>query len=121
MNRLRKNILLVSVVSLLMVSGFTLWLVTRASVPENVKHKLSEDLTERIQAGTFATIHDCIIACRSIDDAYTVIDTIPSESVEQVWELLGGFHAFLTPDQIFRIARMDEVVRIDYNAVGTGF
>ena len=121
MNRLRKNILLVFVASILVFSGFSLWAATRASVPDDVKNKLSQDLIERIQAGTFDTIHDCIIACRSIDDAYTVINTIPNESVEQVWELLGGFHAFLTPDQIFRIARMDEVVRIDYNAVITAF
>ncbi|TET10425.1 MAG: hypothetical protein E3J86_05755 [Candidatus Thorarchaeota archaeon] len=121
MNRTRKYVLLVSVVSLLVFSGFILWSVTRASVPDDVKPKLGQDLIEIIQAGTLATVHDCIIACRSIDDAYIVIDSLPSESVEQVWELLGGFHAFLTPEQIFRIARMDEVIRIDYNAVVTIF
>lgn len=121
MNKLRKYVLIVSAISLLVFSGFVLWSVTRASVPDDVKHKLGSDLIERIQAGTLATIHDSIVACRSIDDAYTVIDTLPDESVEQVWELLGGFHAFLTPEEIFRIARMDEVVRIDYNAVITIF
>jgi len=121
LNKSRKYILVVSAVSLLVLSGLILWSVTRASVPDDVKHKLGSDLIERIQAGTLATIHDCIVACISIDDAYTVIDTLPSDSVEQVWEVLGGFHAFLTAEQIFRIASMDEVVRIDYNAVGTGF
>jgi hypothetical protein len=121
MNRLRKYVLLVSVLSLLVFSGYVLWTVTRVSVPDDVRSKLGQDLIERIEAGTSSTVHDCIIACRSIDDAYVVIDTLPSESVEQVWELLGGFHAFLTPEEIFRIARMDEVIRIDYNAVITIF
>ena len=119
MNRSRKYFFLVSVVSLVVFSGFTLWSATRASVPDDVKPKLGQDLIERIQAGTLFTIHDCIILCSSTEDTYTVVDTLPSESVENVWESLGGFHAFLTPAQIFSIARMDEVVRIDYNGIIT--
>ena len=117
MNKSRKYGLMVSVVALLVFSGFTLWSVSRVSVPDDVKQKLGQELIERIQAGTWANIHDCVIMCRSPEDTYTVVDTLPSESVETVWESIGGFHAFLTPEQIFSIARMDEVVRIDYNAV----
>ena len=113
----RKSILIVSVFSLLVLSGFFVWAVSRVSVPDNVRGKLGQDLIERIEIGTIFTIHDCIIMCSSPEDTYTVVDTLPSESIETVWDSIGGFHAFLTSDQIFSIARMDEVVRIDYNAV----
>ncbi len=115
----RKYILIVSVVSLLVLSGFFVGSVSRVSVPDDVRGKMGHDLIERIETGTIFTIHDCVIMCSSPNDTYTVVDTLPSESIETVWEYIGGFHAFLTPDQIFSIARMDEVVRIDYNSVGS--
>ena len=115
----RKFILIVSVFSLCVLSGFFVGSVSRVSVPDDVRGKMGQDLIERIESGTIFTIHDCVIMCSSPDDTYTVVDTLPSESIETVWENIGGFHAFLTPDQIFSIARMDEVVRIDYNSVGT--
>ncbi len=112
----RKYVLIVSIAALILFSGFTLWSVTRVSVPDDVKQKLNQELIDRIQAGTWANIHDCVIMCSSTEDTFTVVDTLPSESVKDVWDSLGGFHAFLTPEQIFTIARMDEVVIIDYNA-----
>ena len=112
----RKYILIVSVVSLLFLSGFFIGSVNRVSVPDDVRGKLGQDLIERIENGTIFTIHDCVIMCSSPEDTYTVVDTLPSESIVTIWDSIGGFHAFLTPDQIFSIARMDEVVRIDYNA-----
>ncbi|MHA1925848.1 MAG: hypothetical protein ACW974_08020 [Candidatus Thorarchaeota archaeon] len=118
---IRKSIIIVSVVSLLVLSGFLVLSVYRASVPDDVRGKLGQDLIERIENGTIFTIHDCIIMCSSPEDTDTVVDTLPSESIETVWEYIGGFHAFLTPDQIFSIARMDEVVRIDYNAMMSTF
>ena len=121
MTATRNSILIVSVVSLLVLSGFFVWSASRVSVPDDVQGKMGQDLIERIESGTIFTIHDCIIMCSSPEETYTVVDTLPSESIETVWENLGGFHAFLTPDQIFSIARMDEVVRIDYNAVMTAF
>ena len=117
----RKLILIVSVVSLLVLSGFFVGSVSRVSVPDDVRGKMGQELIERIQNGTIFTIHDCIIACSSIEDTYVVVDTLPSESIETVWENIGAFHAFLTPDQIFSIARMDEVAFIDYNGVVTAF
>ncbi|MFX1482551.1 MAG: hypothetical protein ACFFCP_05100 [Promethearchaeota archaeon] len=119
MSRMKKFLPILSIVSLIVFSGFIAWSVTRASVPEDVKDKLGDDLIAHIQQGTWDSIHDCIIMCISTDDAYTVVSTLPSESVETIWDNLGGFHAFLTPEQIFSIARMNEVVRIDYNAVVT--
>ena len=70
---------------------------------------MGQDLIERIETGTIFTIHDCVIMCSSPEDKYTVVDTLPSESIETIWGSIGGFHAFLTPDQIFSNARMDEV------------
>ena len=113
----RKFILIVSIVSLLVLSGFFVGSVSRVSVPDDVRGKLGQELIERIENGTIFTVHDCIIACSSIEDTYTVVDTLPSDSIETVWENLGAFHAFLTPDQIFSIAKMDEVLFIDYNLV----
>jgi hypothetical protein len=113
----RKYILIVSVFSLLVLSGFFIWSISRVSVPDDVRGKLGQDLIERIEIGTIFTIHDCVIACSSPEDTYTVVDALPSESIETVWENIGAFHAFLTPDQIFSIARMNEVVRIDYNSM----
>ena len=115
----RKFILIISVFSLSVLSGFLIFSADRVSVPDDVREKMGQDLIERIETGTIFTIHDCVIMCSSPEDTYTVVDTLPSESIETIWGSIGGFHAFLTPDQIFSIARMDEVVRIDYNSVGT--
>lgn len=115
----RKYALIASVVALIVISGFTLWSVTHVAVPEDVEQKLGQELIEKIQNGTLFNIHDCVIMCSSTEDTFTVVDTLPSESVEDVWDTIGGFHAFLTPEQIFSIARMDEVVHIDYNGIVT--
>lgn len=119
MDKSRKYIFLVSVISLVVLSGFILWPFTHVSVPDDIKSKLGQELIERIQNGTLATTHDCIVVCSSTEDTHTVVDTLPSESVLDVWELLGGFHALLRPAHIFNIARMDEVIRIDYNGIVT--
>ncbi|MFW9832482.1 MAG: hypothetical protein ACFFEK_00655 [Candidatus Thorarchaeota archaeon] len=114
----KKYIILGSIVILVVTSGLTLWLTTRVPVPEDVKQKLSEDLIDRIHSGSLNTKHDCIVACNTSEDMYNVIELLPSEAVEEIWESFGMFHAFLLPEQIFSLARMNEVVRIDYNTSG---
>ena len=119
---LRRHLLLVSVVSIMVVfSGAIIWGATRASVPDDVRPKLGQDLIDRIQVGTMDTEHDCIIACDSSEAMITVIDLLPDDSIERVWESFNMFRAFLTPEQIFDIARMNEVTRIDYNTEEIGF
>ncbi len=115
----RKIILVVSIVSLLFLLGFFVGSISRVSVPDDVRGKLGQELIERIENGTIFTVHECIIACSSVEDMHTVVDTLPSNSIETVWENIGAFHAFLTPDQIFSIARMNEVLFIDSNLVVT--
>lgn len=123
MEQLKKDFLIIAAVLGLIGTSALFLSLNRTTnqitvlIPEDVEHKLTQSLIERIEAGTSDTIHDCIIVCNSTEDTYTVVDTLPSESVEQVWDLLGGFHAFLTPEQIFDLARMDEVVMIDYNGI----
>ena len=112
----KKYIILGSIVILVVTSGLTLWLVTRVSIPEDVTSKLGEDLINRIQSGTLTTKHDCIVACTNSEDMYNITDLLPNESVVEVWESFGMFHAFLFPEQIFSLARMNEVTRIDYNS-----
>jgi len=114
---LRRHLILVSVVSVMVVfSGAIIWGATRASIPDDVRSKLGQDLIDVIQLGTMNTEHDCIIACSSSEAMYTIIDSLQDDSVEKVWESFGMFRAFLTPGQIFDIARIDDVIRIDYNS-----
>lgn len=123
MKQLRRDFLiLASVLCLIGVSALLLSLnrtphQITVQIPDDIEHKLTQSLIERIEAGTNVTIHDCIIVCNSTEDTYAVVDTLPSELVEEIWDSLGGFHAFLTPYQIFDLARMDEVVMIDYNGI----
>lgn len=117
MRILRRHVLLVSVVSIMVVfSGAIIWGATRASIPDDVKSKLGQGLIEVIQLGTMNTEHDCIIGCSSSEAMYTVIDSLQDDSVEKIWKSFGMFRAFLTPEQIFDVARMNEVIRIDYNS-----
>lgn len=116
-NRNRNAVYGITIAVLVMSSYFAVWFATRVWIPSDVRSKLDNELIQEIEAGTADTIHDCIVLCKSIQSRDTAIDTLPDSSVEEVWDIISAFHAYLSVQEIYRLARMDEVSRIEFNSV----
>ncbi|MFW9802220.1 MAG: hypothetical protein ACFFFC_06185 [Candidatus Thorarchaeota archaeon] len=82
---------------------------------------MGENLIRSIQYGTWGLMHDCRIACNSLEGMFTVIDFLNNESVEDFYYRLPypRIHVFLTAEQIYTIARMAEVTSIRHPSTVT--
>ncbi|MFW9804268.1 MAG: hypothetical protein ACFFFC_16535 [Candidatus Thorarchaeota archaeon] len=85
----------------------------RVSVPDDVRDKLEAFLIESIEAGWRNYPYDCTVTCKTRDDMHAVIDTIGEEFVGDISPYSPSFQSFRTADQIFSLARMDEVTHIE--------
>ncbi|MHA2064572.1 MAG: hypothetical protein ACXABY_09355 [Candidatus Thorarchaeota archaeon] len=117
MNRNRKELVVAFLLFLIVPFSFAYLSLTgfnpRVSVPADVRDKLDGPLIDNIEAGWRYLPHDCTVRCGTTDNMYTVIDTIGNESVDSIWESDSSFQSFRTADQIFSLARMDEVRSIE--------
>jgi hypothetical protein len=91
---------------------------TRASVPDDVENKLHNRLITKIERSWWHQKIECEVNCGSADSMYTVIDSLTQQTVDSlgyIWESAGIFYASLIPEEIFTIARTEEVIYITDN------
>ena len=113
MNQKRKEIVVVTLILSIVPFSHICWSLDPVSsvvtIPADVRSKLSSTLIENIEARWWNFPHDCIVGCKSAEDMDIVIDSLGTQWVENIWESYSEFQAFLKAEQIFDIARMDEV------------
>ncbi len=118
MDQLKKDFLIIAAILGLIGTSALVLSLNRAvhipvQIPEDVAHKLNAKLIRNIQNGDWISTHESFILCNSTAGMFSVIDALPSDTVEDYWEMVPTIQAFLTPEQIFSVARMDEVIQID--------
>lgn len=103
---------------LLRLSAVMQYRITHTSVPDDVRRKLNRRLIEKIERSRRHQKIHCGVKCNSSDSMYIVIDSLNQHTVDSMgykWESAGLFFVSLTPEEIFTIAPMDEVLRMTYD------
>ncbi len=90
----------------------------QVTIPEDVLPKIGADVIDVISTGREDTVIDAIIACdieSNADYLERATESVNGLSIAQNWKQFHMFRAEVSVDQLFRLARLPFVTRIDNN------
>ncbi|MFW9959236.1 MAG: hypothetical protein ACFFCT_14285 [Candidatus Odinarchaeota archaeon] len=121
MNQTRKKLVVALLLFMIVPFSIIIWSLDPASssvvIPSDVRVKLDRNLEEAIGSFSWNHPHNCMVYIRLTgnisEDMQIVLDTLPSHLILEISESQALFQAILNAQQIFDIARMDEVRKIE--------